>query len=78
MKLPQHVSDDLAQWRPIPRPTLERMERVVEDAMYLWAMTIGRGDEYQTDKAAHLVARAEESVLLWHATNLVEEIRNDH
>ena len=48
------------------------MERVVEDAMQLWAMTLGRGDEYQTDKAANLVARAEESLLLWHATNLVE------
>lgn len=79
MKIPQHVSDDLARWHPIPpRPTLEQMEKVVEDATYLWAMTIGRGDEYQTDKAAHLVHRAEESLLLWHATNLVEEIRNDH
>lgn len=61
----------------IARPTLEQMEKVVEGATHLWAMTIGRGDEYQTDKAAHFVARAEESLALWHATRLVEEIRND-
>lgn len=52
----------------IPRPTLGQMEKVVEDATHLWAMTIGRGDEYRTDKAAHLVARTEESLQLWKDT----------